>query len=484
MSFNVFNCMVDNAPNLTRFKVQGDLAELRVNFSDQKYNIVMSMIDIALPNFKDESEAEKESTNNQRLETAVKSSQTPSNKVRGKSENSRGGPRSAEDRFRGHAANDRIGGGLRKNLSSGASLINIDSKTLAQGEDSGGKRHCCRRMSRTPISPGWRLTGLEDDLGEMQRGEEITVHEHSSFTQRTLRHEQPPPQITWRNWYREINLISTLASTLVPIVALYGALTTSLCRLTLAWSIVYYYFAGLGITAGYHHLWAHRSYNASTAHFLALGGSGAVEGSIHGNTAGISPSSSAWVSSSPPSSLASVGKIGEAASFMPVPPDYSLFITPPFVSTHWLTGLERLPSTTNILHVITSSQPSSPLVKATTTWQASGLKTFPDSEIRKGQYGMKLKVLQHDHEDVKWPISLNHLPILSWEDYVQMAEDKNGRDLLVSGGFIHDVSHFWALIKTRLGEDATTAFHGGIYEHSNAAHNLLAMLRVGVIEGG
>ena len=58
MSSNVFNCMVDNTPNLTRFNVQGDLPELRVNFSDRKYNIVMSMIDVALPNFSDESEAE------------------------------------------------------------------------------------------------------------------------------------------------------------------------------------------------------------------------------------------------------------------------------------------------------------------------------------------------------------------------------------------------------------------------------------------
>lgn len=37
-----------------------------------------------------------------------------------------------------------------------------------------------------------------------------------------------------------------------------------------------------GITAGYHRLWAHRSYNASLPlqYFLALAGSGAVQGSI------------------------------------------------------------------------------------------------------------------------------------------------------------------------------------------------------------
>ncbi|KAH9459830.1 hypothetical protein Pst134EB_008053 [Puccinia striiformis f. sp. tritici] len=72
MSFNVFNCMVDNAPNLTRFKVQGDLPELRVNFSDRKYNIVMSMIDVAVPDFKDEYEAEKATVSNKNAQNAAK----------------------------------------------------------------------------------------------------------------------------------------------------------------------------------------------------------------------------------------------------------------------------------------------------------------------------------------------------------------------------------------------------------------------------
>jgi stearoyl-CoA desaturase (Delta-9 desaturase) len=35
-----------------------------------------------------------------------------------------------------------------------------------------------------------------------------------------------------------------------------------------------------------------------------------------------------------------------------------------------------------------------------------------------------------------------------------------------------------------IGKDASTAFFGGVYDHSNAAHNLLAMMRVGVLRGG
>ncbi|PLW27074.1 hypothetical protein PCASD_21236 [Puccinia coronata f. sp. avenae] len=122
---------------------------------------------------------------------------------------------------------------------------------------------------------------------------------------------------------------------------------------------------------------------------------------------------------------------------------------------------------------------------------ASELKTFPDNEVRKGQYNMKLKELKRDFKDVKWPKDSNDLPILSWDKYVEEANREGGRKLIVVGGFIHDVTKFinehpggQAIIGMQLGKDATTAFHGGVYDHSNAAHNLLAMYRVGAIEGG
>jgi stearoyl-CoA desaturase (delta-9 desaturase) len=40
------------------------------------------------------------------------------------------------------------------------------------------------------------------------------------------------------------------------------------------------------------------------------------------------------------------------------------------------------------------------------------------------------------------------------------------------------------LIKSAIGKDATALFNGGVYEHSNAAHNLLSTMRVGVLRGG
>ncbi|KAI8388844.1 stearoyl-CoA desaturase [Radiomyces spectabilis] len=78
------------------------------------------------------------------------------------------------------------------------------------------------------------------------------------------------------NWPQSILLLST------PLIGLYGAFTTELKTKTLIFSIIYYFVTGLGITAGYHRLWAHRSYQATlpVKWLLCLAGSGAFQGSI------------------------------------------------------------------------------------------------------------------------------------------------------------------------------------------------------------
>ena len=78
---------------------------------------------------------------------------------------------------------------------------------------------------------------------------------------------------------------------------------------------------------------------------------------------------------------------------------------------------------------------------------------------------------------------------MEWDDYVEQA--KNGRGLVAIAGVIHDVTDFIkdhpggkAMISSGIGKDATAMFNGGVYYHSNAAHNLLSTMRVGVIRGG
>jgi hypothetical protein len=60
-----------------------------------------------------------------------------------------------------------------------------------------------------------------------------------------------------------------------------------------------------------------------------------------------------------------------------------------------------------------------------------------------------------------------------------VQEQAQKRPLILISGFIHDVGTFvdehpggpHLLIKF-IGKDATTAFFGGVYDHSNAAHNV------------
>jgi stearoyl-CoA desaturase (delta-9 desaturase) len=119
---------------------------------------------------------------------------------------------------------------------------------------------------------------------------------------------------------------------------------------------------------------------------------------------------------------------------------------------------------------------------------ASHLKVFPENEVRKGQLTMELKKLKETQERLAWPSHSDDLPIISWESYLEQSRD---HPLILISGFIHDVSSFLNehpggphLLTKSVGKDATTAFFGGVYDHSNAAHNLLAMKRVGVLLGG
>ncbi|KDE03795.1 hypothetical protein MVLG_05736 [Microbotryum lychnidis-dioicae p1A1 Lamole] len=57
LTFLAQNCILNQAPNLTRFKISGSLPQLQVNLSDRKYKSLMRMIDVALPKFGDDKSA-------------------------------------------------------------------------------------------------------------------------------------------------------------------------------------------------------------------------------------------------------------------------------------------------------------------------------------------------------------------------------------------------------------------------------------------
>jgi stearoyl-CoA desaturase (delta-9 desaturase) len=129
---------------------------------------------------------------------------------------------------------------------------------------------------------------------------------------------------------------------------------------------------------------------------------------------------------------------------------------------------------------------------------------FPDNEVRKGQLTMELKKLRETQEKLTWPSDNSDLPIISWDScrcsffrrfifvvvvdrlflYISLVQEQSQkRPLVLVSGFIHDVGSFvnehpggpHLLIKM-IGKDATTAFFGGVYDHSNAAHNVSSLL--------
>ena len=118
---------------------------------------------------------------------------------------------------------------------------------------------------------------------------------------------------------------------------------------------------------------------------------------------------------------------------------------------------------------------------------ASRLKRFPQNEIDKGLFTVQLQALFDEANDIKWPIRNSELPVMSWDEF---QAECHSRNLIAISGYVHDVSSFAGdhpggphLIGRMIGVDATIPFCGGIYDHSNAAHNLLAMFRVGILEG-
>jgi stearoyl-CoA desaturase (delta-9 desaturase) len=120
---------------------------------------------------------------------------------------------------------------------------------------------------------------------------------------------------------------------------------------------------------------------------------------------------------------------------------------------------------------------------------AYDLKQFKSNAIEMGRVQQLQKKLDQKRASLDWGVPLESLPVMEWDDFVDQA--KNGRSLIAIAGVVHDVTDFItshpggrALIKSGIGKDATAMFNGGVYLHSNAAHNLLSEMRVGVIRGG
>ena len=121
---------------------------------------------------------------------------------------------------------------------------------------------------------------------------------------------------------------------------------------------------------------------------------------------------------------------------------------------------------------------------------AYNLQTFPHNEIEKGRLQQRQNKLDRERGTLNWGTPVHQLPVMDYEDFEQEASTGR-RNLVLVAGIAHDVTEFIrrhpggeALIKSGIGRDMTAAFNGGIYDHSNAAHNLLSTMRIAVVRGG
>lgn len=110
----------------------------------------------------------------------------------------------------------------------------------------------------------------------------IDLNIPDNYVQHTLKTTKARPDFQWNNLFSELNYLNCAILIITPAIGIVGAIYTPLQWKTALFSIFYYYLTGLGITAGYHRLWAHRAYNAGLPlqYLLAFLGAGAVEGSI------------------------------------------------------------------------------------------------------------------------------------------------------------------------------------------------------------
>lgn len=112
------------------------------------------------------------------------------------------------------------------------------------------------------------------------------------------------------------------------------------------------------------------------------------------------------------------------------------------------------------------------------------LKRFPSNEIIKGKLQMKKKRAEVALSKLNWGPDVDSLPLFTMDDVKRRVLE--GSSLTVINNFVHDVAQFIpnhpggeALIKAYIGKDATAAFTGAVYDHSNGAKNLLGTFRVG-----
>ncbi|SGZ49138.1 CIC11C00000001566 [Sungouiella intermedia] len=382
---------------------------------------------------------------------------------------------------------------------------------------------------------------------------------------------------TLSNWHEHVNWLNFILVVAIPVFGAYCGITNPPQLKTLILGVVMYVFSGVSITAGYHRLYAHKSYDAHWLPrlFFAFFGAGAVQGSIkwwgHSHRVhhrftdtnrdpydarqGFWFSHMGWMltkanpknraradisdlTADPivvfqhrhylvlmilaavvvPTLIAGLGWGDYWGGFV-----YAGILKYSFIQqatfcvnslAHWI-GVQpfddrRTPRDHVLTAFVTFGEgyhnfhhefPSDyrnalkwyqydptkvciwAMSKVGLAWN---LKTFSQNAIEQGLYQQQQKKLNRMKQQLNWGTPVSELPVWDKEHFNKIAKQEG---LLIISGIVHNVKSFikehpggQALVRASLGKDATKAFNGHVYAHSNAAHNLLATMRVAVIK--
>ncbi|KAH3684955.1 hypothetical protein WICPIJ_004066 [Wickerhamomyces pijperi] len=121
----------------------------------------------------------------------------------------------------------------------------------------------------------------------------------------------------------------------------------------------------------------------------------------------------------------------------------------------------------------------------------SSLSITHSESITQVKLQQQQKLIDMRRSKLNWGVPIDQLPLITPAEFRELArESYPERALIAVAGIVHDVSPFVEdhpggvlLIKSSIGKDATSAFNGAVYDHSTAAHNLLATMRIAVIKG-
>lgn len=411
------------------------------------------------------------------------------------------------------------------------------------------------------------------DLKQRSRRDLQQKEFHKSFT----RNDHLSDQSLWSR----INWLNCTIVFGVPVLAIYGVCT----QRTFIWqtwllALFFYFFAGLGITAGYHRLWSHRSFTASfpLQLFLMFAGCGAVQGSIkwwsllhrahhrwtdtdsdpYNSRRGFWYAHVGWLlldsiridAHVDISDLRANAIVRWQHTHYSWLAPFAALILPTLIAAYFwgdprggffIAGALRLLlnhhatwCVNSVAHYIGRASfddtisPRDSIITGLLTFGegyhnfhhefpndyrngvkwvdydptkwfvrvmsvlglASELRRFPSNEIRKGELDMFEKELARRKLSVDYGVAIDSLPKWTRSQFETYSKKGRGRILVAEQGVVYDVTAFVregrhpggkAVIVGRNGKDVTKEFNGAVYNHTNAARNLMAQWRVATL---